>query len=57
MNNKEIFLAFWLTIILCFSFGCILQCVFDVKEKMKEDKNKIQVKSSDKRRNAFDGLP
>ena len=46
MNNKEIFLAFWLTIILCFSFGCILQCVFDVKDKMKEDKNKICVEPS-----------
>jgi hypothetical protein len=46
MNNKEIFLAFWFTVVLCFAFGCILQCVFDVKDKMKEgDKNKIRVES------------
>tara|TARA_B110001450_G_C17413039_1_gene396578 strand:+ start:325 stop:492 length:168 start_codon:yes stop_codon:yes gene_type:complete len=44
MNNKEIFLVFWLIVILCFAFGCILQCLFDVKDKMKEeDKNEIHV--------------
>lgn len=44
MSNKEIILIFWLTVIFCFILGCILHCVFDIKEKMKEeDKNKIRV--------------
>ena len=59
MDKKLIFLIFWFSIITCLCMISLYNCILTIRNKYKESENvnKIQVKPSDKRRNAFDGLP